>query len=95
MILVRNGPMAVGENEGKLRRKAARTLGVDGSEIKDLKIIKKSLDARRKNDVHYLFTVALSVRGDERHCCAKPAAKLKFMSLLSTPFPAPKAACVP
>ncbi|MBR5261112.1 MAG: hypothetical protein IKV47_02955, partial [Oscillospiraceae bacterium] len=78
MILVRNIPMAVGENEGKLRRKAARTLGVDGSEIKDLKIIKKSLDARRKNDVHYLFTVALSVRGDEKALLRKAGSKAEI-----------------
>jgi len=78
MILVRNISLAVGESEGKLGRKTARALGINGSEITDLRIVKKSLDARRKNDVHYLYSVAVSVRGDEKVVLRKAGGKAEI-----------------
>lgn len=75
MILIRNISLAVGESETKLKRKAAKVLGTDGSSIKDLRIIKKSLDARKKNDVHYLYSVAVSVHGDEKAVLRRAGSK--------------------
>jgi len=44
--------------------KAAGEMRVDISDITDLKILKKSLDCRRKSDIHYALTVAVSVKNE-------------------------------
>lgn len=66
MILVRNLRLGIAEPEDKLKKLAARELGVPEREILSLKITKKSLDARRKNDIHWLCAVAVEVKNDER-----------------------------
>ena len=54
MILLRNLRLGLGEAEGRLRQRAARALRLAPAQIGELKILKKSLDARRKSDIHCL-----------------------------------------
>ena len=61
MILIRNLRLAPGEKETKLSRLAARALRIDPAALREIKIIRKSLDARKKNDIHYVYTVAVAV----------------------------------
>ena len=61
MIRLRNLRLNPGEKETKLRRLAANALKLAPDEISALKILKKSLDARKKEDVHWLYTVAVTV----------------------------------
>ena len=65
MIEVRNLRLAVGEKESRLRIKAAKVLKLRPEQIGELKILKKSLDARRKADIHWRYTVAVSVRNED------------------------------
>ena len=65
MICVRNLRLRVGEKERRLAALAARALRLAPQEIGDLKILKKSLDARRKTDIRWLYTVACSVPDEE------------------------------
>ena len=60
MILIRNLRLAPGEKETKLAQLAARALRIDPSDLREVKIIKKSLDARKKHDIHYVYTVAVA-----------------------------------
>lgn len=60
-ILVEGLRLAVGEPEENLRTAAARRLGIDPSEINDLRVTRRALDARRKKDIHRLFHVVLSL----------------------------------
>ena len=66
MILVRNIRLNLNETEEKLREKAAHEAGIPEREINSLIITKKSLDARKKNDIHLLYSVALDVKNGER-----------------------------
>ena len=66
MILVRNLRLGVDEPEARLKKLAAKELGVPERDILSLKITKKSLDARRKNDIHRLYAVAVKLKGEER-----------------------------
>ncbi len=59
MILVRNLRLDIGKSEDELKAKAAREMHVPVRSIKSLKITKRSLDARRKNDIHRLYSVAV------------------------------------
>ena len=66
MIAIPNLKLAPGADEAQLRALAARALNVPPQDITGLRIRKKSLDARRKDDIHYVYTVGVTVRGDER-----------------------------
>ena len=48
------------EDEKALFSKCAKKLGVKESDVKYFKLIKKSLDARDKNDVYFNCTVEIS-----------------------------------
>ncbi len=61
MICVKNLRLAVGEKEGRLPALAARALHIPPKQITEWKILKKSLDARRKTDIHWRCTVACAV----------------------------------
>ena len=65
MILIRDLRLAPGEKEAKLKTLAAKALGVAAPDLTELKIVKKSLDARRKGGVHWLYAVAVRCRGNE------------------------------
>lgn len=66
MILVRNLRLEPGQDEKKLIKKAARELRIPERAVKDMKIVKRSLDARRKNDIHWMYSVAVEVENEER-----------------------------
>ena len=66
MIIVRNLRLDTERDEKKLRTKAARELRVPPFAIKSLKIIKRSLDARKKNDIHWLYSVAVTLDNEKK-----------------------------
>ena len=60
MIRVRQVKIKLGE-EDNLIREVAKKLHVKTSEILNVTIVKKSLDARRKDDIHYVYEVDVEV----------------------------------
>ncbi len=52
MIRIRNLRLELGEEEAALRQRAAKKLRVPEGRITVLRLLKKSLDARKKNDLH-------------------------------------------
>lgn len=75
MISVRNLRLEIGDGEEKLKKKAAKELRISEADIKSLKLIKKSLDARRKSDLHYTCAVAVTVRGGEEKTLSRAKSK--------------------
>ena len=71
MILVRNLRIELNEDETSLTQRALRKLKLPESSLENIKLVKRSLDARKKNDIHYVCAVALSVRGDEDKIIAR------------------------
>lgn len=65
MIQASNVPVSLDallpENESLFRREIARTLGVKTSAITEVKLLKRSIDARKKPNVHGVVTVALEL----------------------------------
>ena len=61
MIRVRNLTRTPDEGEDILRELAEKTLGC---KVEALHIVRRSVDARRKNDVHFTYTVDASVRDE-------------------------------
>ena len=65
MIAVSNLKLRPGEPEDRLRDLAAKALRINPKQIRALKIRKKSLDARKKDDLKWIYTVAAAVDGNE------------------------------
>lgn len=59
-------------SEKQLKRKAAAAAGIRESDILDIKLVKRSVDARNKQNVHYVITVDAVLRrqecGEGRFC---------------------------
>lgn len=71
MIRIRDLSLAPGQRESELRRLAARQLRLPEGELQTLCIFKKSVDARKKRDIRLIYTVDVSVKGDEERLLAK------------------------
>ena len=71
MILISGLKLPPGADEGRLRALAAKALRIPTEAVTSLNIRKKSLDARKKTDIHSVYTVCVSVRGDEAKLCAR------------------------
>lgn len=56
-LIIRNLRLSLSEEEALLALKAAKRLGVSKEHIKNLKIVRRSIDARKKEDVHFLYSV--------------------------------------
>ena len=53
------------DSKEALVRKVARQIHCREKEIRDLRIVKKSIDARKKPDIFYTYTVTFSVSGEK------------------------------
>ena len=65
MIQVSNVPVSLDallpKNESLFRLEIARALGVKGSALVEVKLLKRSIDARKKSNVHGVVTVAVEL----------------------------------
>ncbi len=64
MIRISNILLNIEETETDLREKAAKLLGVKS--FKSFKISKKSIDARKKTDIHFVYSVDVEAENEER-----------------------------
>ena len=71
MILVRGLKLLPGEAFARLPELAAKKLRIPASEIRDWKLVKRSLDARKKPEVFFVCSVALTLRGGEEKLIAR------------------------
>ena len=57
-------PLSAGGESGdaEMRRAAAKRLGVDVERIASLRLLKRSVDARRKANVHFVVTLGVTLR---------------------------------
>lgn len=65
MIRIRDISLAPGHDSAELVRAAARQLRIRETEIKQLDIRRRSVDARKKNDARLIYTVDVLVKGRE------------------------------
>lgn len=61
MILLRDLRVELSNSEKDLRKIAARAISCAPEDISRLQIVKKSLDARRKSDLHWRYSLALAL----------------------------------
>lgn len=65
MLTIQNIPLFPGEGMDVLRRKAAKRLGCSSDQLEQFTLVRQSVDARRKQEVHYVCTVRCTVPKEE------------------------------
>ena len=66
MLRIQNISLPLDGSQGQLKKKAARILGVKPEVITGLSLARQSIDARKKNDVHYVCTVDVTMADEEK-----------------------------
>ncbi len=66
MIKINEIALPVNYDEEDLKKAAARKIGCCKRDIILVKILKKSLDARKKSDIHYVLSAAVEIKDEER-----------------------------
>ena len=54
-------------NRDEVVRKALKKYRIRFDDVIGTDIIRKSIDARKKNDIHYLYTLAVTVKDESRY----------------------------
>lgn len=87
MIQIGNLSLLPGGNIDLLREQAAKELGVRPGALGELSIVRQSIDARRKRDVHYVYTVEVSMPGEEALVSAAPGRNISLVQRKPYCFP--------
>ena len=88
MLRIGNLPLPIGGDLDLLRRRAARALGVRPAALGELEIVRQSIDARKKTDVHYVYTVEVTLPDEAAALRTAPG---KHITLVErTPYAFPK-----
>lgn len=78
MIRIREIALPPEDDAHELRREAAKLLKISDAQVRRLKIVRRSYDARKKPNVKVVYTVDVAVDGNEKkilsHCGCKRAA---------------------
>jgi hypothetical protein len=78
-ILLKNIALRLDEEEALLKEKAAAALKIGAEKILDLKVIRKSLDARKKNRLYFVYALALSLPPElEKQVLGLPSPEVSF-----------------
>ena len=65
MIRIRDIALPPEHNPHQLNYEAAQLLKVSNSKIRQVKIVRRSVDARKKPDVKIIYTIEVAVDGNE------------------------------
>lgn len=71
MIRINEIKLALDDDESLLKQKASKVLRINEKYIGTLAIYKKSVDARHKDDVHFTYSVDVTITLDEEQIVAK------------------------
>lgn len=75
MLLISDIKMDVEHSEQDLVNKVSKLLKTDVSRLKDFRIRKKSLDARDKKNIRYVYSIEVCVPGEDRYLNRKNISK--------------------
>lgn len=65
-IRINNIHLSLYEDKDELKKKARKKLGIPESAIKNIKIIKESIDARKKNDIKFNYSIDVYTDDDKK-----------------------------
>ena len=88
MIQISNLPLPIDGGLDQLRKKAARALGLRPGALGELSLLRQSIDARNKGDVHYVYTVGLDLPDEEAVVRGAPGKHVTLVQPKHYVFPA-------
>ena len=94
MIRIRDIALPPEHNVNQLQFEAAQLLKVPNSKVRGLKLVKRSVDARKKPDVKIIYTVDVAVDGNEEKIVRKSGCKRASIAPVSY-YKVPKCAVKP
>ena len=65
MIRIQEVKLPLEAEEAELQARAAKVLRISKKDIQAVSIVKKSLDSRKKEELHFVYTVDVTVQGNE------------------------------
>lgn len=71
MIRINEIKLTLDDDESLLKQKSAKILKINEKYINTLTIFKKSIDARKKDDIHFTYSVDVTIALDEEQIVAK------------------------
>ena len=80
-------------DEAYLKKELSRKLKIPSSEIKELKVRKQSLDARKKPELYYVLTIDLTVTKEQT--LIKKKTNLMVSQVTETPYQIPESGSIP
>ena len=89
MIRIRDIALPPEHNVNQLQFEAAQLLKVPNSKVRGLKLVKRSVDARKKPDVKIIYTVDVAIDGNEEKIIRKSGCKRASIAPISY-YKAPK-----
>ena len=90
MIRIRDIQLPPEHNAHQLQFEAANILGVQNSKIHNLKIVKRSIDARKKPDIKVIYTIEVAIDGSERKILKQNARNKRVSAAPVSFYRAPK-----
>ena len=75
MIRLRDISVPAQHDMSQLRYEASRILKIPGSKIRELTIVRRSVDARKKPEVRIIYTVDVRVEGNEKKLLMKAGSR--------------------
>ena len=65
MIRIQEVKLPLEAEEAELQARAAKVLRISKKDIQAVSIVKKSLDSRKKEELHFVYTIDVTVQGNE------------------------------
>ena len=66
MIRISEIKLSLDSDRDELYRACAKALRIKKTQLRDVTVVRRSVDSRRKSDVHFVFTADVTVDADER-----------------------------
>ena len=88
MLRISNLPLPVEGGMDQLRGRAAQALGVRPGALGELTVVRQSIDARKRGDVHYVYTVEVSMPNEESVAKSAPGRNVTLTRRVPYAFPA-------
>ncbi len=89
MIRLRDIPLPPEHNAHQLQFEAAQMLRISNSKIRQLRIVRRSVDARKKPDIKIIYTIDVTVEGNEKKILRSSGCKRASIAPISY-YKAPK-----
>lgn len=90
MIRVSNLSLPVDGDLEQLKKRAARELGIRPGQVGELELLRQSIDARRKDELHYVYTVGLTLPDEAAVVRAAPGKHVDRVERRAYELPRPR-----